>query len=242
MSGSVCEAMAQAVEKSKFILMCMSETYKQSVACKNEALYAWDRKKTIIPLKMKTVDLDDWLGFVAAGKLYIDFSNQDFDKALKLLTNEIEKHHSKQQRKQEPVNIDKLPRASAAQTNAIPSGAHITSAVPTAIPAATATRKMRDRPDVISDAYKQIPIESWSEQQVIDFLFDKKLDLMTLICQEMNGEVLYYLYKKCQQSDPWPMFDRLNIEMDKIHQQILPISVYLRFLNEIQNFLKATLL
>ncbi|CAF5184228.1 unnamed protein product, partial [Rotaria sp. Silwood1] len=50
MTGSLCQAMAKAVEKSKIILMCMSETYKTSGHCRNEAEYARDRKKIIIPL------------------------------------------------------------------------------------------------------------------------------------------------------------------------------------------------
>ena len=47
MTGSLCQAMAQAVEKSKFILMCMSETYKGSENRRNEAEYARDRKKQL---------------------------------------------------------------------------------------------------------------------------------------------------------------------------------------------------
>lgn len=58
MAGSLCQAMAQAVEKSKFVLMCMSETYKASENCRNEAEYARDRKKTIIPLVVKKVERD----------------------------------------------------------------------------------------------------------------------------------------------------------------------------------------
>ena len=84
--------MAQAVEKSKFILMCMSETYKGSENCRNEAEYARDRKKIIIPLVMKKVERDGWLGFISAGKMYVDFAKQDFEKAIQLLKAEIERN------------------------------------------------------------------------------------------------------------------------------------------------------
>ena len=94
MTGSLCQAMAQAVEKSKFILMCMSETYKGSENCRNEAEYARDRKKTIIPLVIKKVERDGWLGFISAGKMYIDFVKQDFEKAVHALKDEIERNQN----------------------------------------------------------------------------------------------------------------------------------------------------
>jgi len=92
MAGSLCQSMAQAVEKSKFILMCMSETYKSSENCRNEAEYARDRKKIIIPLIIKKVERDGWLGFISAGKMYIDFHKQDFQKAIQLLNEEIRRN------------------------------------------------------------------------------------------------------------------------------------------------------
>lgn len=97
MSGSLCQSMAKAVEKSRIILMCMSETYKKSENCRNEAEYARDRKKPIIPLKLRAVELEDWLGFIAAGKMYIDFGTKDFEKSMKLLKAEIERHQKTMQ-------------------------------------------------------------------------------------------------------------------------------------------------
>ncbi|CAF3415661.1 unnamed protein product [Rotaria sp. Silwood1] len=97
LSGSLCQAMAQGIEKSKIILLCMSETYKQSESCRNEAEYARARKKTIIPLKMREVQLDDWLGFLVAGKLYINFGKHDFETSMGLLINEIERRRSMEQ-------------------------------------------------------------------------------------------------------------------------------------------------
>lgn len=94
MAGSLCQAMAHAIEKSKFILMYMSEAYKTSANCRNEAEYARDRKKIIIPLKMKKVQLDDWLGFIVAGKMFIDFGKYQFEKSIQLLKVEIQRHQT----------------------------------------------------------------------------------------------------------------------------------------------------
>ncbi|CAF4191700.1 unnamed protein product, partial [Rotaria magnacalcarata] len=52
MHGSTIEAMANAVDRAEFILMCMSESYKRSANCKSEAEYALNRKKHIVPIKM----------------------------------------------------------------------------------------------------------------------------------------------------------------------------------------------
>ncbi|CAF1607906.1 unnamed protein product [Didymodactylos carnosus] len=98
------------------------------------------------------------------------------------------------------------------------------------------------RPSVISTDYQQIPSESWSEQHVRDFLFDKKLDEMILLTKDMNGEELYELLRQCHpQLERWLMFDRLNKELEKRHQQTLPISVYLRFLKQTLKYSSVSL-
>ena len=35
--------------------MCMSDTYKRSANCQSEAEYAFNRKKHIVPIKMKKI-------------------------------------------------------------------------------------------------------------------------------------------------------------------------------------------
>ncbi|CAF1455053.1 unnamed protein product [Rotaria sordida] len=225
MSGSLCQAMAQAVEKSKFVLMCMSETYKTSENCRNEAEYARDRKKTIIPLIVRNVERDGWLGFISAGKMYIDFMNQDFDKAINLLQAEIERHeHNKEE------NIQQHKPKEINSSVAVPIPKAITASVPIAT-------KLPVRPTVISNDYKKIPLESWSEQHVQDFLYDNKLDMMILLTENMNGEQLYLLFEKCQREhDCWATFDRLNGELKERHQETLQISLYLRFVNLTQKY------
>ena len=62
-SGSSLEAMANALENSFCVLMCMTEKYKQSVNCRAEAEYAFTLNKPIIPLIMqKDYKPDGWLG------------------------------------------------------------------------------------------------------------------------------------------------------------------------------------
>ncbi|CAF1276393.1 unnamed protein product [Rotaria sordida] len=53
MYGTTMVAMAEAIENSEFVLICMSDTYKQSVYCQSEAHYAFERRCHLIPLIMK---------------------------------------------------------------------------------------------------------------------------------------------------------------------------------------------
>ena len=59
--GSSLESMANAVEDSTGVLMCMTENYKQSSNCRAEAEYAFQLGKPIIPLIMqKGYRADGW--------------------------------------------------------------------------------------------------------------------------------------------------------------------------------------
>ncbi|CAF2965236.1 unnamed protein product [Rotaria sp. Silwood2] len=90
MYGSVLESMAEAIESSDVILMCMSTKYKESNACKLEAKYAWKRKKKTIPIKVEEkYDPIGWLGILCSDDSYIDFMKLGFDKAYKELLKEI---------------------------------------------------------------------------------------------------------------------------------------------------------
>ena len=48
--GSSCEAMADAIENAKVVLMCMTEKYKQSTNCRAEAEYSFQLNRPIVPL------------------------------------------------------------------------------------------------------------------------------------------------------------------------------------------------
>jgi hypothetical protein len=90
------------VDRSSFVLMFMSETYKRSANCQSEAEYAFNRKKHIVPVKLKsTYQPDGWLGFILGTKLYIDFGKNEFEKAMELLHNEIQLQMNKRKANRE---------------------------------------------------------------------------------------------------------------------------------------------
>jgi len=62
-SGSSLESMANAIENSFCILVCMTEKYKQSPNCRVEGEYAFQLNRPIIPLIMQpNYKPDGWLG------------------------------------------------------------------------------------------------------------------------------------------------------------------------------------
>ncbi|GAX76300.1 hypothetical protein CEUSTIGMA_g3745.t1 [Chlamydomonas eustigma] len=76
MSGSTLEAMAQAVEESAAVLICVSKKYKDSQACRTEAEYAFQQRKKIIPVVMESgFKPTGWLGALMGTRLYFDMSD-----------------------------------------------------------------------------------------------------------------------------------------------------------------------
>lgn len=53
MHGDLLEAMANAVEKASVVLVCFSNSYKQSNPCRSEAQYAHALSKPIVPVNME---------------------------------------------------------------------------------------------------------------------------------------------------------------------------------------------
>ncbi|XP_022083476.1 uncharacterized protein LOC110975343 isoform X2 [Acanthaster planci] len=77
MYGSTLQAMAEAVENAEVFLLCISERYKESPNCRTEAEYAYQCRKSIIPLMMdKYYQPNGWLGMIMGTKYYIDFSGR----------------------------------------------------------------------------------------------------------------------------------------------------------------------
>ena len=96
MHGAPMIAMANAIENSEYVLICMSDSYKQSPYCQLEAHYAFERRCRLIPLVMTSrYKPDGWLGIIASGKIYVDFPKLTLDSAYLVLKKEIEEHHKR---------------------------------------------------------------------------------------------------------------------------------------------------
>ncbi|XP_059146064.1 uncharacterized protein LOC131933303 [Physella acuta] len=91
MEGSTLQAMAEAIEDAKLVLMCYSENYFNSRNCRAEAEYMYKENKPIIPLLMQQgYSAKKWLGIILGSRLYIDFSGKHpFDAKMKELKSQI---------------------------------------------------------------------------------------------------------------------------------------------------------
>ncbi|CAF0894707.1 unnamed protein product [Didymodactylos carnosus] len=218
MHGSTIEAMANAVDSSEFILMCMSETYKRSTNCKSEAEYAFSRKRRIIPIIMREkYRPDGWLGFIAGSRMYIDFGEFDVQTGLEKLINEIELNRVKPKQKPPPprnVSSDDLQLVQKSSGNA------------------DQVQTVQPKYVVKFDTHN-ISIESWSEDDVTDFLHENKLEIMLPFCQQITGEELQFMYKMCE-SNPNSMYLSLKAELYKTKNKVLPIATYLKFVNHLK--------
>ncbi|UJR22654.1 hypothetical protein I4U23_025693 [Adineta vaga] len=90
MHGNVMDAMAQAIDRSQTIIICMSEQYRKSNFCRAEAHYAFQQQRQIVPVLMqKHYKPDGWLLFLIGQLLYVDFTKYDFDRAMEMLMKEL---------------------------------------------------------------------------------------------------------------------------------------------------------
>jgi hypothetical protein len=95
MYGSTIERMAEAIQNSQFILICMSQKYQSSPYCKTEGQYTYKLQKSFIPLIVeKDYKPYDWLGAFVGLRMYIDFTKYDFDTAYQKLIKEIQRNKS----------------------------------------------------------------------------------------------------------------------------------------------------
>ncbi|CAF1099628.1 unnamed protein product [Adineta steineri] len=90
MHGNIMDAMAQAIEHSNVILICMSEQYRRSNYCRAEAHYAFQRQLKIVPILLeKHYKPDGWLLFLIGQLLYVNFTKYEFSQAIQMLIKEL---------------------------------------------------------------------------------------------------------------------------------------------------------
>ncbi|CAF0908308.1 unnamed protein product [Adineta steineri] len=95
MYGSTIDRMAEAIENSQFILICMSQRYETSPYCKTEGQYTYKLQRPFIPLVVeKNYRPKSWLGALVGLRMYIDFTKYDFDVAYDKLRTEVQRNKS----------------------------------------------------------------------------------------------------------------------------------------------------
>jgi hypothetical protein len=221
MYGSTLQSMAQAIESSDMILICMSNPYKQSAYCRSEAEYAYTRQRHIIPLIMeKKYRPDGWLGFICASKMYVDFTKNDFEQAFQKLIAQIQLYQrqipSSSTSKNEPL----------IHTDGIIQKDHETQPLVKKISCSS-----------IEYTYANRYLEWWTHEDVLNFLHDKHFDMIQPLFeheQQFDGHALYLLYEQCQ-SNIQSTYQLLNSQLSENHDQTLSYLTFIRFVSELQN-------
>ncbi|CAF2700223.1 unnamed protein product [Rotaria sp. Silwood2] len=216
MFGPAMSAMAEAVENSEFVIMCMSDSYKKSTYCQAEAEYAFNCKRCLIPLIVRPeYRADGWLGFMIGSRIYVDFGRFNFDTACEKLMNEI--------------NLQKKRSLPPKETKVVQEEKPVE---PVKFAAPPKPRKLSDTytKRTISSNFKKRPIYNWTEADVNDFLYDQHLRELMPLCEKMDGQALIQLYKMCA-AERNETYTLLNDDLKSTKEIKLPIGVYTRFLS-----------
>ncbi|CAF4309807.1 unnamed protein product [Rotaria socialis] len=168
MHGNVMDAMAQAIEQSNTVIMCMSEQYRKSNYCRAEAQYAFQCERKIVPILLqKQYKPDGWLLFIIGQLLYVDFNKYEFARAMEMLFKEL--------KATEIVNVNTANVQLKQDTLVIPLAVEMSSSNLVLSPIL---------PEKISD---------WTQAQTQQWLIQHNLVQMSRLLIDCNGLGLLYL-------------------------------------------------
>jgi hypothetical protein len=88
--------------------------------------------------------------------------------------------------------------------------------------------------------YRNLSINAWSNNDVLDFLSDLNLYPMMPLCESMSGKALTRLFRMCQ-AKPSRLYGQLNEELRiRFKGLTLPMGVYTQFLIEMDGLVGPT--
>ena len=238
------------MDQSQYILIGISDEYKQNSYCRCEAYYAYECEYKIIPLIL-TLNFhpDGWLTDLIKGKIYIDFIKLEFELAYQTLKTEINREEFYTKIESVVPKIEQqLP-----EFNQEDLYTKIESVVPKIekqviefnhddlytkieplqgnelVPKIQSLISVRKVQDYSSD------LQQWTKDDVRMFLRVNQFDCLAPIIAEMNGGLLFDLYRMCNDNRE-SMFHTLKSEILMLEKNAQPLTilVYLRFLREIQ--------
>ena len=213
MYGSTFQSMAQGIEASEIILICMSNPYKQSAYCQSEAEYAYTRRRHMIPVLVeKNYRPDGWLGLICGSKLRVDFTKGEFGQVFQMLIAQIQLHHRQE------------------STNGTTPLSHETT-VKVNNPSLGRIRLESER--LITDNDRLF--QNWTHEDLLKFLREKQLDIFRPLFENeelFDGQALVLLYEQCQ-SNMESTYGLLNSQLTQFHHQTLPYTTFIRFVTEL---------
>ena len=219
------QAMADAVENSEFIMMCMSDSYKRSVYCQAEAEYAFRCKRHLLPVIVRQgYRADGWLGLIIGSRIYVDFGRLEFQNGCELLLKEITLH------RENPLGVGKK-RGTSTRHVSVEDLESLPSTMMERIEASNLPVEYIDR-DVHQSTYRSTLMEQWTRKDVLDFLYDSHLHYMMPVCELMTGHGLIKLWRLCQR-EPCRFYGQLHAELaSRFPGLYLSIGIFTQFLSE----------
>ncbi|CAF4379908.1 unnamed protein product [Rotaria magnacalcarata] len=170
MHGNVMDAMAQAIEQSNTVIICMSEQYRKSNYCRAEAQYAFQRERKIVPILLqKQYKPDGWLLFIIGQLLYVDFNKYEFPRAMQMLHKEL--------KVESVVETHAAPVRPKENTVVAHSTAYITP------------------PEILRSSIVSENILEWTQSRVQDWLLGHNLRQLSRLFTDCDGRSLMYLSK-----------------------------------------------
>jgi len=167
MHGNVMDGMAQAIERSRTIVICMSEQYRKSNYCRAEAHYAFQRQLKIVPILLQQYyQPDGWLLFLIGQLIYVDFTKFEFLRAMDMLLKEL---------KAEEISENSVtPLRSRAGTASV-----------------VCNTQIEINPSSVPIFPKNI--QDWTKKNVHDWLIEHDLIQMSQFLANCDGRGLLYL-------------------------------------------------
>ncbi|CAF1512319.1 unnamed protein product [Adineta steineri] len=209
--GNVMDAMAQAIEKSQTIIICMSEQYRRSNYCRAEAHYAFQRELKIVPILLQEhYQPDGWLLFLIGQLLYVDFTKYEFRRGIDLLMKEIQA--------EEISESSITPLRSRAGTVALLCNIQ----TPLKISSSSSS----------SSPIRSEKIQDWTKTDVYDWLIDHNLIQMSQLLINCDGQGLIYLNNFIKNGETTQILNLLQDESFRLtHESLSLVELsYLRSL------------
>jgi hypothetical protein len=215
MRGNIMDAMAQAIERSHTILICMSEDYRKSNYCRAEAHYAFQRQLKIVPVLLQQhYKPDGWLLFLIGQLLYVDFTKYEFVRAMEMLMQELKAND-------------------IIEPNASP--VHPKEDTSVASPASLSKTS--------SSSILSQNILSWTQTQVQQWLVEHNLIQMSHLLADCDGRSLIYLRKCMKHGELRCILNSLQEDcLRRTNQNLsyIELSCFLSLMDQQKRLLQST--
>jgi hypothetical protein len=220
MHGNIMDAMAQAIEQSKTVIICMSEEYRKSNYCRAEAHYAFQRQRKIVPvLLQKHYKPDGWLLFLIGQLLYVDFNKHEFSRAMAMLFNELKVKDGSEM---------------------IVTPVHSTKNVdvpPPPIPSISSSPEASTAPTFSPN------ILEWTQTQVQEWLIQHHLIQMSRLLTHCDGRSLVYLskyMKSCRSEQILNLLQEDSLRRTKQTVSLIELSCFHSLMDQQKRLLQST--